>query len=239
MEPNVGCPPEQSLYLPSEGAVEPDAVTRCLLSAAQDGDVQVMRGVHVTEFLQDAGRVTGVCTEVGDLNADMVLIAAGVASKPLATRLGFDLPMLHRPALVIKTTPVPRILDHILVSDAGEVRQLPCGALVMPAVPGHQGDDRDAVTDVHRAADAALARLQALVPGTRLDLAETILAERPMPGDGLPVVGPLAEGAYLATMHSGITLAALMGELIGEELLHGETNHSRAWLAPYRPQRFI
>ena len=146
--------------------------------------------------------------------------------------------MLHRPAVVIISAPVKPILNHILVSDIGEVRQLPCGSLVMPVAPGHQGDDSDSVGDLEEEAQGALARLQALVPGVSLCLAETILAERPMPGDGLPAVGAVAEGAYLAVMHSGITLGAVMGELIAGELLQGETNHSRVWLSPYRPGRF-
>ena len=238
LEPNVGHPPAQSLLLPQEGVAEPAALAAQILMAAQEAGARVMRGLRVTGFESDGARITGVETNTGLLQADEVLIAAGVGSAPLMSMLGFDLPMLHRPALVIKTAPLPKVLSHILVSDAGEVRQLPCGALVMPAVVGHQSDDASAVNDLEAETQTALARLQALVPDIPLTLAETMLAARPMPGDGLPAVGVVQEGVYLATMHSGITLAAIMGELIGDELLHGETNHTRAWLAPYRPQRF-
>ena len=191
-----------------------------------------MRGVRVVGFLQEGTRVTGVQTHVGALHADDVFIAAGVGSRHVMGMLGFDLPMLHRPALVIRTAPVAPLLKHILVSDIGEVRQLPDGSLTMPAAVGHQGDASDDIDDLETEAEAAFARLQALMPDV------TMIAERPKPGDGLPAVGPVAPGAYLATMHSGITLAAIMGELISDELLQGETNHTRAWLAPYRPDRF-
>ncbi|MEM6588385.1 MAG: FAD-dependent oxidoreductase [Pseudomonadota bacterium] len=237
MEPHVGMPPATALHLPQEGVAEPGALTAAILSAAQNAGVRVMRGVEVTGFEMATERVVGVKTAAGALQADDVLLAAGVGCGPLMTMLGHELPMLHRPALVIKTAPVEPMLNHILVSEIGEVRQLPCGALIMPVVPGHQGDENDVVGDLEAEAEAALARLQALLPGAPLTLAETMLAERPMPGDGLPAVGPVAVGAYLAVMHSGITLGAIMGELVCDELLQGETNHSRAWLDGFRPGR--
>jgi len=43
---------------------------------------------------------------------------------------------------------------------------------------------------------------------------------------------------YVATMHSGITLGAIMGELIATEVLDRACNKSTDLLAPYRPQRF-
>lgn len=238
LEPHVSPPPHESLVLPQEGVSDAGVLAARLIVAAQAAGARVMRGVRVTGILQNADRITGVETAHGTLSADTVLVAAGVGSKRLMDTLSVDLPLLHRPALVIKTAPVRHILRHILVSDAGEVRQLPCGALMMPAVVGHQGDDSAALPDLETQAHTALARLQTLVPDTPLTLAETMLAERPMPGDGLPAVGPVQKGAYLAVMHSGITLGAIMGELIADELLQGETNHTRAWLAPYRPERF-
>lgn len=238
LEPHVNDPPEQSLFLKTEGAVEPGPLTAALIKAAQENGASVMRGVQVHDFINLENRVVGVRTNAGAISGDQVLIAAGVGSRALSEKLGMHLPMLHRPALVIKTRPVPKILGHILVSDLGEVRQLPDGSLIMPAVVGHQSDAGTDVGDLATEAGAALARLQGLLPSVPLTLAEAMIANRPMPGDGLPAVGPICDGAYVATMHSGITLAALMGELISGELLNDESNHSRAWLSPYRPHRF-
>jgi glycine/D-amino acid oxidase-like deaminating enzyme len=46
---------------------------------------------------------------------------------------------------------------------------------------------------------------------------------RPIPLDGLPVVGhPLSvPGIYLAAMHSGVTLAPIIGQLAAMEILDG------------------
>ena len=146
--------------------------------------------------------------------------------------------MLERPAIILKTKPVSQLFSHILVSKLGEVRQLPDGSLLMPAAVGHQSYDAPFEGgDLANTAADALARLSQFV-GFDLELEWAKLAFRPVPQDGLPVVGKIACGAYVAVMHSGITLAAIMGELTSHEVIHSPSDESERWLAPYRPDRF-
>lgn len=56
-------------------------------------------------------------------------------------------------------------------------------------------------------------------------------AVRTEPSDGLPVIGRIDGGVYVALAHSGITLAPLLGELIARDL-HGDAD---PLLAPFRP----
>ncbi len=63
------------------------------------------------------------------------------------------------------------------------------------------------------------------------------LGHRVMPADGFPIVGftPRCPNLYIAAMHSGVTLAPLMGQLAALEIV------DRAQvdlLEPYRPSRF-
>lgn len=46
---------------------------------------------------------------------------------------------------------------------------------------------------------------------------------RPMPADGEPIVGPVAEvpGLYVAVLHSAVTLAPAVGRLAARELVDG------------------
>ena len=58
-----------------------------------------------------------------------------------------------------------------------------------------------------------------------------------MPTDDRPIVGAL-EGApdvHVAVTHSGVTLAAILGQLVADEVVSGTR---AAVLAPYRPERF-
>ena len=63
------------------------------------------------------------------------------------------------------------------------------------------------------------------------------LGYRPMPQDGLPVAGhsPGNPDVYIAVMHSGVTLAPIMGRYISQEILNDDLIDE---LAPYRPDRF-
>jgi glycine/D-amino acid oxidase-like deaminating enzyme len=57
-----------------------------------------------------------------------------------------------------------------------------------------------------------------------VNVEEVIIGWRPLPLDGHPVIGPspVDPNAYVAVMHSGVSLAAIVGELVAEELLTGE-----------------
>jgi glycine/D-amino acid oxidase-like deaminating enzyme len=58
-----------------------------------------------------------------------------------------------------------------------------------------------------------------------------------MPTDGFPVVGavPGATDIYVAVLHSGVTLAPILGAHVSRELLDEERVEE---LAPYRSGRF-
>jgi glycine/D-amino acid oxidase-like deaminating enzyme len=238
-EPDLGNVPIRAIHFTAEGSAEPTTLVERLLSAAASHGVKIARGFHVTGFVQKAGRVVGVQTGEGVFEADHVLVAAGTGTQPLLATLYIALPMLHRPALVLRTKPISAKISHILATDFGEVRQLPDGSLMTPASIGHQSDASE-ILSMHPdvAAETAMVRLRALFPQLDLELASMQLAHRPVPKDGFPAVGAVADGLYAATMHSGVTLGALMGDLIAQEILAGPNDQTRRWLSAFRPQRF-
>ena len=65
-----------------------------------------------------------------------------------------------------------------------------------------------------------------------LELSHWTVGHRPTPADGFPVVGRPEgiAGLYLAVMHSGMTLAAVVGRFAAQELLTGERE---TLLGPY------
>ena len=239
LEPALGLVPERAIRFAAEGVAEPTLIVRRFLDAASMHGAKIARGFHVQGFEERAGCICGVQTEQGVFTADQVIVAAGTGTQALLKTLGIALPMLDRPALVLTSKSVEWRLNHVLATDFGEVRQLPNGALMTPAAIGHQGDQTtDLGAHPEAAAQRSMSRLRALFPDAGLELATMQMAYRPVPKDGFPAVGEVAPGLYAASMHSGITLGALMGELIGQEVLHGISNETGLWLAPYRPSRF-
>ena len=238
-EPHVAAPPERALKFKQEGSVDSMVATQTLLTGALAAGARRLRGLRVEGLVEQGGRITGIRTQAGALHADHVLIAAGTGSAVLMAQAGAPLPMVRRPALMLRTRPLRPVLKHILVSEFGELRQLADGALLMPAAVDHQGDTAETVSDdLEGTAAHVMARLRALLPDLPLAWEELTLAHRPVPQDGLPVIGAVREGLHVACMHSGITLGALAGEMVALEMLEGVTNSSAALLAPYRPDRF-
>jgi glycine/D-amino acid oxidase-like deaminating enzyme len=70
-----------------------------------------------------------------------------------------------------------------------------------------------------------------------LSLSAVNVGVRPVPLDGLPVIGevPGVVGVFSAVMHSGVTLGPLVGHLLASEILQGA---NCALLEPFRPSRF-
>ncbi|MFK7837256.1 MAG: NAD(P)/FAD-dependent oxidoreductase [Sulfitobacter sp.] len=239
LEPHVATPPERALHFTQEAAAHSPAVAQALLDGAVRLGARRLRGLTVEELVEQGGRITGIRTQAGVTSADYVLIAAGTGSAALMAQAGSALPMPRRPALVLRTRPVAPLLQHILVSELGELRQLDDGSLLMPGVVSHQSDAADALTEpLEVTAQNVMTRLRTMLPGIALDWQDLTLAFRPVPQDGLPVIGEVRAGLHVACMHSGITLAAVTGELVAQEMLEGVSNRSAALLAPYRPGRF-
>lgn len=235
--PHLGGLPDEALLFPREGVADSGAVTRALAEDAARLGARFMTGVTVEGILESGGRISGVRTAQGVLQSDRVVLAAGVGSAALAREAGVALPMLSRPGLLLTTLPVARVLDRVLVTPEGEIRQLRDGRIMMPTSVGHQGDTAEAITDSPvEIAQAALDRIRSYFPSEDLVLEEVTLAQRPVPQGGLPVVGPAGpEGLYMCVMHSGVTLAAIASELAVQEMVAGER---AAILAPYGPERF-
>lgn len=238
-EPRIAGVPEAVLSFPAESIAEPAATAQGLIAAAQALGARLVRGMRITGFTTSGEAVTGVRTEAGVINADEVLVAAGTGTEALLATLDIPLPMAPRPAYVLETCPVVPVLSHVLATDTGEVRQRPDGALVMPCAVSHQGDSAETMgVSALEAGNATLARLRALFPTVALDMAQVALGHRPMPADTLPAVGRVRSGLSVAVMHSGITLGAVMGEVLTQEVLGEPTNQSTSLLGGFRPARF-
>ena len=238
-EPALKNPPDRALFFPSEGAAQSQEIAAQLIAAYWAKGGQVLRNVYVNEII-DRGDKAGVKTPEGEILADKVIIAAGTGTQKLAATLDKTIPLVSRPAYILRTTPQQRLLTHVLATPDGELRQEPDGAILMPVAVGHQGDDATILSQTpDAAADDAMKRLRKLCAGLeQADWAEIIKAERPVPADGLPVVGALTDKVYVAVLHSGITLGPLMGELIAQEVTGRLDNADAAMMAPYRPDRF-
>lgn len=217
--------PERAFHFPGEGALELGRAAKVLARAAGAAGVRHLQGISATGLATRAGRIVGVETTAGLVPAEQVLVAAGTGSPALLAPLGLSLAMPPRPGLLVRSAPVAPALDAILVGPFGEVRQDGAGRIHLPVAVGHQGDAAEEVSaPPEELARAALARLDEQLALPRLEAREIALGWRPVPADGLPVIGawgPEAggpEGLFVAVMHSGATLAAGVAEGLAREM---------------------
>ncbi len=235
LEPNIKAP-ERALRFAQEGVAAPAQVVEALLSG-----VRRITGVHVKGIATSGDAVTGVETAQGLIPADRVVVAAGTGSPSILSTVGVNLPMLERPGLMLRTAPVRPLMQHILVTPGQEVRQDAQGHIWAPTAANHQSDDTEEFTTrPDLLADAALVRLQSMLPDHPLVWDRVMLAARPVPQDGLPVIGACGPaGLFAAVMHSGVTLAAITAELLAPQVMDATLSNAQSALAaPFTPDRF-
>jgi sarcosine oxidase subunit beta len=202
-----------------DGVAEPAAITRALVRRARE------RGVEVRER-----------TDARELDRDVLVVAAGVASPRLCPGLPVR-PLCRQLVDVGPVAGLPRDLPMTIEEETtfhfrrrGEALRL---AMVEPAP---RWTDRQEVDDT-------------LVEGCRERLAHRYppAAEAPverawaglydMTPDAHPIIGWVGDGVYAACGFSGhgFMQSPAVGRAVAEELLHGE---SELDLSPYRLDRF-
>lgn len=214
----------------------------CLQRACEVGAV-VHSKTSVTGFVIRNGSVAAVKTVDAEFPCDVVVLASGVQTTELASLAQVHIPQQQSPGIVIKTTPCTKVLQSVSVIHAPStdenhqhlhLRQLADGSLRI-GQGTQEGINRD---DSQQHADALLARAKAYLPAIAdAEAIPTPVGYRPMPLDGFPVLGftKVVENLYIALMHSGVTLAPLVGEMATLEI----ADDARVdWFTLYRPDRF-
>ncbi len=234
LEPEFHSPPQRSALFPNEGAVDAIACAKAMLNKARGYGAKLIIGCTVSELIMKNQRCIGVDTPFGKTTTDTVVVAAGAEAQFLLEPAGINLPMENQPGLILHTLPVEPILNHLIISSSIHFRQHTNGSLLVAEDFGGGSIDGDPL----KFADHLINQLKTYLPQlSDLKPSEITLGIRPMPADGYPVLGE-ADGVknlYIASMHSGVTLAPIVGKLACEEILH---NKPAELFAPYRHRRF-
>lgn len=107
--PGIDGPFIGGMYTPGDGHAEPGKATRAFADAAREHGADVRAHCAVESLTMLDGRVEGVRTERGDIEAPFVVCAAGAHSAKVARMAGLSLPQRVVRATVAETTPVDPI----------------------------------------------------------------------------------------------------------------------------------
>ena len=217
----------------AEGSIEPRSVTRALWAAAEAAGARFLIA-EVTSLDLGYGVLRGVRTAAGDHELDLLVVAAGVEAPGLARQAGVEIPLIESPGILAHSAPGATVVSRILLSPDVHVKQTAEGRVV--AGVGFAGAGS---TDASRAVGKGIldATARVLPAAGELPLDEVSLGYRVLPSDGHPIVGfdPAAPGLYFASMHSGVTMAPVMGLFAAMEILD---DIEIELLTDYRRNRF-
>ena len=250
LEPNVKFDTSRmAAYSPNDGTVDPILATQRLLAAAQSLGATIQYPSELTNVSMRNGRLASVETSTGSIQADRLVLATGAAAEVTTSIAQVEIPQRTKPGIIAISKPAPRLLHRIIAAPGVHMYQRDDGRFVIGEQDGAPDKDAHAMRLAGRPNDfpspliakehARRMLAVAIKYAPELEIAEpenAYIGWRPLPIDGHPVIGPSPErpDVYIAVMHSGVTLAPLVGRLATQELLGDEDVAS---LAPYRADR--
>ena len=98
-----------AIWLPGDGKVNPADLTQSLARGARLGGARIVERVRVTGFTVDGDRVSGVRTDHGDVEAEVVVNAAGQWAKALGDLVGVTVPLHSAEHFYVVTEGVPDV----------------------------------------------------------------------------------------------------------------------------------
>ncbi|MEV5413152.1 FAD-dependent oxidoreductase [Thermopolyspora sp. NPDC052614] len=209
-------------YYPEEGWGDPVPLVRALLASARSAGAEVRTHSTVVEMSMTGDRVTGVTTADGEtVRTDAVVDCAGPRAAEVAALAGVELPMRNSVGLLAYTAPTAVTVGRVIHSPGVNLRPDGAGRLLLhdPSLDDAVSRREDGSWDVEPGvAETLLRRTEELYPGIRgTKIEATRVGVRPMPIDGLPVLGRCAtvDGLYFAITDSGVTLCLRVAELVG------------------------
>ena len=237
VEPRLAPDVAGGLLCTQEGQVSNQLFTLALSRAAQSRGARVIEDCPVLGFRTRDGRVASVRTPQGDFACDHLVLAAGPWTRPLAGKLGVEVPTRPVRGQMVALGRMVTPIRYVIWGPRGYLVPRANGLVFAGATVEEAGfrirTTKRGLTQVRQAAFE-------LVPQLRHAREHFSWAGlRPGSPDGLPILGPLPGWANVtvATGHfrSGILLAPITGELIAEAIVDARTPEA---LAPFSPARF-
>lgn len=238
-------------YCPAEGKADARLAAPAFARAAASRGAHIWTQARLEALELSGGRWRGRCTVAGTrhvVDAEAVVIAAGVWTADIARTLGVELPAEPVALTMSATAPAPPIVPHLIqhVGRRLSLKQVDDGNLLIgggwPArLPRQDNGDVDlgARPVVERASLAANARAaMRVVPETAsLAVVRVWTGMTTLLPDQLPLLGPLPRrpGIFVATGGSAFTLGPTFARVLADLVGGAEPQFD---IAPYAPTRF-
>jgi glycine oxidase len=206
-----------ALWLPGEGQVDNRRLVAAVYAAAARAGATFLTGRTVTGLAR-AGRVIGVDTDQGRVEAREVVVCAGAWTSrvPGLERLGIRPTRGQMLALQAKSPPFSPV---VFAGGRGYLVPRADGRVLVGATMEDVGFEKAVTAE----GLALLARIVVdVAPGLAgLPVVETWAGFRPTPPGDRPLIGALEPGLWVASGHhrNGILLAPITAEILADRLM--------------------
>lgn len=234
---------------PNDGAVDPVLATNLFVDQAIGFGADVKTNCAVENVEQSNDGSLRLDTSCGFSRVDRIVVATGGDQTATEKLANIEIPQRSTPGVIVVSKPFRRLINHIIVAPGVHIHQRDDGRIIFgeqdgaPDTDAHKSRLRNRPTNFPSRdfADQHARRIFAIaekyVPGiSEAGIEDVFIGWRPLPLDGHPVLGfsPNQTNAYLAIMHSGVTLAPVVGDLAAREVIAGQPLEI---LNEFRPSR--
>jgi glycine oxidase len=236
LEPRITPDAVRGLYLYGNGVVDSYLYTTSLAKAAEHYGATFRIG-QVRGLRRAANHVTGVLLEDGEIACGAVVLAMGPWARAGEAWLSCSIPVEPLKGEILRLALPGPALAHDILGPEMSLYSRTDGLVWCGATTEWRGFDKEPSESAREFLLQGAIKLMPAMAGA--SLARHTVCLRPVPPDGLPILGkaPGWDNAYLATggAKKGILLSTGMGKAIADLITEGRTSLS---IAAYAPERF-
>ena len=222
-----------------DSVINPLKLTHGLLSGAVKNGATIKQNTEVLDIVVENGSVKKVITNNEEIEADLVINAAGPFGAKIASMVDLDIPLKPRKGEIMVTAPQKKVLNYPLMSATyiaakydPEIAKSGTGFAVEQVQNGNIliGSTREFVDfddkSTIKAIQSISKGIEKTLPGLgKLKIIRDFAGFRPYTPDGLPFLGEhkKVKGFFFACGHEGdgITLCAITGQIVSQ-MIEGE-----------------
>jgi len=214
--PQIGPEVAGATFSPADGHCNSLRLFRALNKGMQMLGVTYLPN-HIVDRVEAAGGGFRLFTKTGEVQARKVVLAAGIGNARLGPMVGLNVPVRPQRGQLIVTEKTQPFLRYPIAT----IRQTDEGGVMLG---DSQEEEIDAVVGMPVLSVLADRAVRTFPQLGQLNVVRTWAALRVMTRDGFPIYEQSTSepGAFVATCHSGVTLAANHALVVAPAIARGE-----------------